>query len=162
RVLRVARLAGRGVRPRRDADRRRRDPDALIAAAWAGGRRITSRLAPLELSAQPLLLLTKLRRELLAEILRLVDRSDLEHAFLAGHRVRALLRPFERLFHRLHLPQPEPGDELLRLRERPVDDGRLPAGELHALTFAARLQALPRQHDAGLDELLVVLAHRRK
>src|SRR5258708_2490274 len=36
------------------------------------------------------------------------------------------------------------------------------AGEAHARALAARLQAFTGEHDAGLDQLLVVLAHRRQ
>src|SRR5213596_1625424 len=42
----------------------------------------------------------------------------------------AALDPFDRLFLRLHLPQPEARDQLLGLGERPVDDGPLVPGEL--------------------------------
>ena len=35
----------------------------------------------------------------------------------------------------------------------------LPAGEPDALALAARVEAVARQHDAGLDQLFVELAH---
>src|SRR6185312_11513808 len=54
---------------------------------------------------------------------------------------------------------PEAGDQLLRLRERPVDDRAVLAGEAHARTLRARLQSLAGEHDARLRELLVESAH---
>ena len=98
-------------------------------------------------------------REALAEIRRLVVRSNLEIRFFAGHRVRALLRPLDRLFDRLHFPDPEAGDELLGLGERAVDDRPFRAVEANALAVLAGLQAVAALHDAGLDELFVIPAH---
>ena len=46
------------------------------------------------------------------------------------------LDPLDRLLHRLHLPDPVAGDELLGLGERPVDDRALRAREAHALGLA--------------------------
>src|SRR5690606_39947876 len=107
----------------------------------AGGRPVTcpTRRRPetsrallrLQLLPQPLLLLPELGCERLAEVLGLEDRPDFELG-LRARRVRAALRPLDRLVHRLHLPEPVAGDELLRLGERPVDDGALVTGELHA------------------------------
>ena len=75
------------------------------------------------------------------------------------HRVGAALDPLDRLVHRLHLPQPEAGDQLLRLGERPVDHGPLVAENLTRAPFELGWQALAREHDAGLHQLLVELAH---
>src|SRR6185312_1888132 len=61
------------------------------------------------LGAQPLLLLPQLGRELGAEIRRLEDLPDLDFRVRAGVGVRAALDPLDRLFLRLHLPQPEAG-----------------------------------------------------
>ena len=58
------------------------------------------------------------------------------------------------------LPDPEAGDQLLGLGERPVDHGALGAVEHDARALRARVQPFAGQHDAGLHELLVVLAHR--
>src|SRR5262249_52104187 len=69
------------------------------------------------------------------------------------------LDPLDRLVHRLDLPDPVAGDELLGLREWPVDDGALLALEANALALGGRMQPFARQHDADLDQLLVELAH---
>src|SRR4051794_24617763 len=82
------------------------------------------RRLPLYLLAQPLLLLAQLGRELGAEVRRLEQRAHLDLAVLVM-RVGAAREPFERLVHRLDLPQPEAGDQLLRLGEGAVDDGAL-------------------------------------
>src|SRR5690606_31848892 len=116
-------------------------------------------LPPLELGAQLLLLGAQLGREFLAEVLGLEHRADLDLGLLAGHRIRAAPDPLERLLHRLDLPDPEAGDQLLGLGEGPVDDGLLAAAEAHALALAARVQAVAGQHHASLDQLLVELAH---
>src|SRR5688572_26229312 len=97
--------------------------------------------------------------EALAEIRRLVVRTNLEIRFLAGHRVRALLRPLDRLFDRLHFPDPEARDKLLGLGERAVNDGPLRAVEANALAVLAGFQAVAALHDARLDELFVIPAH---
>src|SRR5260370_32420793 len=52
-----------------------------------------------------------------SEVRRLEHLPDLDLGILEG----GALEPFDRLFLRLHLPQPEPGDELLRLCKGPVD-----------------------------------------
>src|SRR5690606_17743559 len=65
----------------------------------------TSALLPLELFPKALLLLAKLGREFLAEVLGGVDRPDLDVGFLR-HRVRAALHPLDRLLHRVDFPQP--------------------------------------------------------
>src|SRR5215204_2157679 len=96
------------------------------------------------------LLLAQLGREGLAEVVGLEHRADLDLAW-AGHRVRAVLHPCDRLFHVLDLPQPKPGDELAGFGEGPVDHGTAYAVEGHALALRRRLQALAGQHDAGLD-----------
>src|SRR5215218_5562036 len=73
------------------------------------------------LLAQPLALLAHLRRHLVAEVVDLEHLADLDLAVLL-HRVRAALDPLDGLVHRLALPQPVPGDQLLGLGERAVDD----------------------------------------
>src|SRR4051794_11491274 len=74
------------------------------------------------------------------------DPADLDLR-RAGHRVRAALDPLDRLVHRADLPEPEAGDELLGLGERPVDDGPLGAVEAHARALGARREALAGEHD---------------
>src|SRR5664280_3679147 len=115
--------------------------------------------------------LLRLLRELFATVFHLLqlgrelppvrdieDLPDLDLG-IAFMRVRAALHPLDRLFLRLHLPQPEAGDELLRLRERPVHDGPLRAREAHPRALGAGLQALGGEHDARFHELLVELPH---
>src|SRR5215813_9058033 len=116
-------------------------------------------LLPLDLGPEALFLRAELRRELLPEVLVLENLPDLELRVLAGHRIGAALGPLERLLHRLDLPDPEAGDELLRFGERPVDDGLLPAREAHALPLSARMEAFAGEHDSRLHQLLVELAH---
>src|SRR5205823_6584378 len=53
-------------------------------------------------------------------------------------------------------------DELLGLREGPIDDRALLARELHAFALRARREAFAREHHARFDELLVELAHLSK
>src|SRR6266481_1370879 len=69
------------------------------------------------------------------------------------------LQPLDRLFLRLALPEPEAGDQLLRLGKGPVGDSALLAVEAHPRAVLAGVQALARQHHAGLDQLLVELPH---
>ena len=90
------------------------------------------------LRPQPLLLLAQLGRELLAEIVGLEDLPDLDLGASVEGRA---LEPLQGLVHRLDLPDPEAGDQLLRLGEGPVDDRPLLAREADPL--ALRLGASP-------------------
>src|SRR5262249_26942066 len=94
-----------------------------------------------------------------SETARLEDGWDLDHALLPRHRIGTAPDPLDRFFHRLHLPQPIAGDQLLGLGEGAVNDLPLAARELDALPLRARVQSLTREHDAGLHELLIVVAH---
>src|SRR5437763_16503330 len=114
-------------------------PDHNIAAGAAqrappAGSAFGARLRP-----QPFLLLAQLRRDPGAEVGGLEHRPDLDFA-LARMRVGAALQPLDRLVHRLHLPEPEAGDELLCLGKRSVRHRALPAREPDARPFAAALQ----------------------
>src|SRR2546426_10597244 len=84
----------------------------------------------LGLRAQALLLFPELGRELGPEVFCLEHLANLDLG-LAFERegIRSALDPFDRLCLRLHLPQPEVGDQLVRLGERPVDYGALVARE---------------------------------
>src|SRR5688572_63800 len=144
-------------------------PGAGSACASTCAARIAARSARArllralgDLLAQALLLRARLGGELVAEVAGLEDRTDLDLA-LAHVRVRAALDPLDRLRHRLDLPKPVAGEELLRLGEGTVDDRPLRTREAHALALRARVQALAlAQHHAGLDQLLVEVAHRRE
>src|SRR5688572_12767706 len=114
------------------------------------------------LGAHARFLLAQLRRELRAEVLALEDLADLDLGLGAGHRVGATLDPLDGLFLRLHLPQPVAGDQLFGLGEWAVDDGAPVAREPHARALAAWLQPFTAEEDAGVDQVLVVLAHRRQ
>src|SRR5688572_696296 len=74
----------------------------------------------LRLLGEAPLLFAQLGRELGAEILGFVERSDLDLG-VARHRVRAALYPVDRLLHGLDLPDPVASDQLLGLGERTVD-----------------------------------------
>src|SRR5207244_2161076 len=69
----------------------------------------------LGLLPQARLLLAQLGSELLAEVLSLEDRTDLDDRLAAGHRVRDALDPLNRLVERLHLPHPVAREQLLGL-----------------------------------------------
>src|SRR5262245_13947768 len=138
--------------------RTRSDSDDVMAAPPGTGRR-----PPRSLSgpgAQALLLLAQLRAERLAEVFGLEHLPDLDLSPGARHRVRAALGPVDRFLLRADLPEPEARDQVLRLRERPLDDGPPVARDAHARALARRLQPLAREENAGLRQLVVVFAHR--
>src|ERR1700759_2117521 len=113
-----------------------RRADSMRQTAWiAACASALTRLA-LDVRADALLALAHLRRHDLTEVLGLEDLPDLDLR-IALHRVRAALDPLDRLLHRADLPQPEAGDQLLGLRERPVHDAALGAREAHARALRA-------------------------
>src|ERR1022692_175436 len=73
---------------------------------------------------------------------------------------RHTVGPFDGLVHRLHLEDPVARDQLLRLGERPVDDGAVPPGELDTPPPGARVKPCEVEEHSGLLELVVVPAHR--
>src|SRR5262245_47050556 len=77
---------------------------------------------------------------------RLLGRTD-RADFNFGISERGTLNPLDRLLQRLHLPQPEPADQFLRLGERTVDDRLPPAGEADPRPLRARLEGVHRQED---------------
>src|SRR2546425_6406291 len=113
-------------------------------------------LSPLlGLRTDPLFLLLELRPECRTEVLGLEDLPNLDLALLEG----SALEPFDRLGLRRHLPDPEAGDEFLRLGERPVDHRPLVSREPHARALRARLEPLAREHHAGFLQFDIELAH---
>src|SRR5205807_7210512 len=103
--------------------------------------------------AQLLLVLADLAgRIALGEFGRLEDLAHLDFSSAVEGRA---LEPLDGLGLRLALPEPEPGDQLFRLGERPIDDRALLAFETNSRAVLARVQPLARQHHAGLDQLLV-------
>src|SRR4249920_2900078 len=76
-----------------------------------------------DLRAQTLFLCAKLGRKFGAEIFRFEDLADLDLGRAALEQRGAALHPLDRFVERFDLDDPEAGDELLRLRERAVNDG---------------------------------------
>src|SRR5437879_416337 len=124
-----------------------------------GAPRLRLRCLPLLLLAHTLLPLLDLGSGLSAEVFRLKHSANLD---LGSPVERSALEPLDRLFHRPHLPQPEPGDQFLRFREWPVDHGPLSFGEPDPHAFRARMKPLARKHYACLHQLFVVLPHLGK
>src|SRR6516165_4498679 len=69
----------------------------------------------------------------------LKDLADFDLVLAARNRIRATLDPFDRLFFRIYLKHPEPGDQFSELWERTVDDGLFVGGEFDARPLRARL-----------------------
>src|SRR5256885_5277561 len=74
---------------------------------------IMNRMILSPLRAQSLLLLLELRLERITEVVRLEHLANLHFTFLE----RGPFQPLDGLAQRLHLPQPETGDQLLRSEE---------------------------------------------
>src|SRR5919198_1787977 len=104
----------------------------------------------------PLSLLAQLGCERFAEILRLKDLPDLDLLTVGEGDA---LRPFQRLLLRLHLPDPEPGDQLLRFGERTVAYRPLGPSVRDTHTLGARLEPLAGEHDSCFYQLVVELPH---
>src|SRR5919199_1013506 len=146
RTMRVSPAISRADSIRQTASIARWVADGATASVLLGG-----------LLAQPLVGLAQLGGELLAEVVGLEDRAQLD---LHAAAERCALEPLDRLLARSALPDPVARHDLLGLGERTVDDGALVALESDLGAPGGRVQALARQHDAGLDELLVVPRHR--
>src|SRR5688500_2239122 len=110
--------------------RRSRTREGSSITSWS------SSLLLLDLLAEPLLLLAKLRRELVAEVIFLEDLANLDLALAEGR----ALQPVDRRFLRLHLDQPEAGDQIRSVAERAVGDGRLVAVGVDPDALRARMQ----------------------
>src|SRR3989442_9933509 len=133
--------------------------DSLVAFTTIMNRMI---LSPLLLGlgcrrAQSLFVLPEFGLELGTEVVRFKDLANLD---LEAVIERRTLEPLDRLFFGLHLPQPEAGDQLLRLGERPVDHGPLGSREPDTRALRARLQPLRREQHAGFRQLFIELPHR--
>ena len=75
------------------------------------------------------------------EIFQLEELPYFDFAFLPiDRRIGKASSPFERLFSRLHPDERVSGDEFLRLRKRPVNDGALPSGILDPPPLRAGLK----------------------
>src|SRR3989442_8859627 len=131
--------------------------ESLVAFTMIMNRMILSSFLALRRRprAQPLLLLPELGAQRGTEVVRLEHLANLHVAFLEG----GSLQPLDGLIPRLHLPQPEAGDQLLRLREGPVGHGPLASVEPDPHALRARLESLACEHHAGLRQLLVELPH---
>src|SRR5512142_2156492 len=125
----------------------------FMAFSWWPTRSARRTLVDLDdLRTLALFPLAQLRRELGAEVLGFVNAADFDLAVAVFERARAALGPLQRFLHRLALPQPETGDELLGFGKRPVDDQALVAAEADARAAGARVQAFAGEHHAGLDQ----------
>src|SRR5947207_4847000 len=116
-----------------------------LNTATASGRDLL-----LDLLAQPLVSLLDLRRKLAAEVRGF---KHLPNLHLSAPVKRSALQPLDRLFLRLHLPQPEACDQFLAFGERPVNHCPLLSLEPHASAFRARLEPFPCQHHSSLYQL---------
>src|ERR1700758_3684653 len=74
-----------------------------------GNFKIVSLFSGGDFLAQALFFLPGLGGEVFAEIASLEYRTNIDIR-LAGHRIRAALQPFNRLFHGSHLPDPVASD----------------------------------------------------
>src|SRR5262245_39459596 len=113
---------------------------------------------PLDFRAEPLLLLLQLRRESRAQFLRLEHLTNLDLGLVE----RGALEPFDGFFLRVHLPQPEAGDQLLGLGERAVNHDPIAGGKPDSRTLGARMESLGCEHHAGFHQLFVELPHIRQ
>src|SRR5262245_30341165 len=102
------------------------------AGSTRPGTRRGLRLLRRDRGALALFLGLQLGREGGPEVLGLKYPADLDLA-VCRMRVGATLDPLDGFLHRPHLPEPEARDQLLGLRERPVDHGTRRSRELDAL-----------------------------
>src|ERR1700730_19256241 len=77
----------------------------------------------------------------LSEVFRLEDLADFDIR-RAGHRVRAALDPFNRLIDRFYVPDPIPGNQVLRIREWPHGDGAILSGKCDARALRTCLETI--------------------
>src|ERR1700682_3725970 len=94
-----------------------------------------------------------------SQISHLVQRPDFDLA-RSRHGIGAALHPGDRLVHVLDFPEPEAGDKLAGFGERPVDDRTAGTIERNTLALRGGLEAVGDEHDAGIDQLLIISAHR--
>src|SRR5580692_228337 len=93
------------------------------------------------------------------QISHLVQRPDFDLA-RSRHGIGTALYPSDRLVHVLDLPDPEAGDQLAGLGERPVDDPAAWTVERDTLALRGGLEAVAREQDAGVTQFFVESAHR--
>src|SRR5438876_71982 len=94
-----------------------------------------------------------------SQISYLVQRPDFDLA-RSRHGVGAALHPGDRLVHVLDFPEPEAGDQLPGLGERPVDDRTARTIERNTLALRGGLETVGDAHDAGIAQLVIISAHR--
>src|SRR6476646_11525106 len=111
------------------------------------------------LFAGPLMQLRDLRGERVPEVCGFEQRSYFDLA-RPGHGIGAALYPCDRLVHVLDFPEPEAGHQLACLGERPVDDCTVGAIEGNTLAVPRWFEAVAGAHNAGIDQLLIISAHR--
>jgi hypothetical protein len=76
-----------------------------------------------------------------SQISHLVQRPDFDLT-PSRHGIGAALHPGDRLIHVLDFPEPEAGDQLAGLGERPVDDGTAGTIERNTLALRGPLEAV--------------------
>src|SRR5689334_20386904 len=84
------------------------------------------------LLAKTLLLRSQFRSQLSGEVLRLKNRANLDFRSSVEW---SSFEPLDGFIDRPHLPEPKAGDQLLRLRERSIDDSPLFSSEPHPFAF---------------------------
>src|SRR5262245_2128280 len=97
--------------------------------------------------------------ELLGEVLRLEDLTNLDFPLFARHGVWKAFGPIDCFLKRLTFPQPKTCDQLLGFRKWTIGHDSFPSRELDSGAFRARLQSFPGEHYAGLGQFVVELAH---
>src|SRR5687767_10859981 len=98
----------------------------------SGSRAVLRHLGGLRPNA--VFLLSKFRGKFRAEIFRLEYLANLDLAVLVM-RVGAAFDPLDRLLFRRDFPQPEPGDQLLGLGKRSVNDRARASRKLYPCSF---------------------------
>src|SRR5262249_58499581 len=102
----------------------------------------------LGLGANAFFLGPELGTKLGAEILGLKYLANFDISLLVMG-IGTAFQPPDRLFHRFTLPNPKPGEQLLRFGERTIDHGPLTSRKSDTHAFRARLQSLARKHHTG-------------
>src|SRR5262249_26413656 len=97
--------------------------------------------------------------ELLGEILRLEDLTNLDFPLFARHGVWTALDPIDRFLQRLTFPQPKTCDQFLGFRKWTIGHDSFLSGEFDSCAFRSRLYPFTGEHYAGLVQFVVELAH---
>lgn len=93
----------------------------------------------------------KFRREFRPEVGGIEDLADFEFG-IRGHRIGAFLRPLDRVFERIHFPDPKASYKFFGFSERAVDDGALVTGESDAKSSRGGMESVSAYQDSSLME----------